>query len=135
MWSRGFQSVSVIALLTVATFATAQVGHPAKGSWLGYWGPNAQTQRRVVLQLDWQNNQLSGVLNPGPRATPIQKATLSYDTWTLVIEADLPIKNGEPAQHWVATGKLENLGSWSNRRFSGTYQYGAESGAFQVTLN
>jgi len=38
-------------------------------------------------------------------------------------------------QRYVATGVLENLGSWTNRRYSGTYTHGDESGTFMVTLN
>jgi hypothetical protein len=36
---------------------------------------------------------------------------------------------------YVATGTLENLGSWTNRRYSGTYRHGDERGTFLVTLN
>jgi hypothetical protein len=135
MQRKVFRAGAAIVLSIMATFAIAQVGHPAKGSWLGYWGPTAETQRRIVLQLDWQNGQLSGFVNPGPNAAAIKKATLAYDTWTLVVEADLSLNKGEPAQHWVATGKIDNLGSWSNRRFAGTYQYGTETGSFKFTLN
>lgn len=118
----------------VATTAIAQVGHPAKGSWLGYWGPSQKDQRRLVMQMDWQDNQVVGVLNPGPKAAKITRSQIDYDTWTLTVEADLPNAAGKP-QHWVATGKLENLGSWNNRRYKGTYKFGAETGNFLVTLH
>ncbi len=36
---------------------------------------------------------------------------------------------------FVATGKLSNLGSWTNRTYAGTYSFGAEKGHFTVTLN
>lgn len=114
--------------------ADAQTGHPAKGTWLGFWGPNDDVQRRLILVLDWENRALSGVLNPGPDAIPITSAEIDYDTWTMVVEADVSIDGGE-ARPWVATGKLENLGSWTNRRYSGSYTYGDESGAFTATLN
>jgi hypothetical protein len=128
------RSGAIVLLVAMATVASAQVGHPAKGSWLGYWGPNAEQQRRLVLQLDWRDREVSGIVNPGPRAAKITRATIDYDTWTMVIEADLATSNGAAPQHWVATGKIENLGSWTNRRYSGTYQYGTESGTFKVTL-
>jgi hypothetical protein len=112
----------------------AQTGHPAKGTWLGYWGPDTDTQRRVVLLLDWEARQVVGEINPGPSGAQIKRADIDYDTWTMVIEAELPNADGV-AQPWVATGKLENLGSWSNRRYSGSYTFGNETGAFEVSLN
>jgi hypothetical protein len=124
----------MVLCLGLASFAIAQVGHPAKGTWLGYWGPSEKEQRRLVLQLDWDNNQVVGVLNPGPKSARITHSQIDYETWTLTIEADLPNAAGKP-QHWVATGKLENLGSWSNRRYKGTYKFGAETGSFLVTLH
>ena len=114
--------------------ALAQVGHPAKGSWVGYWGPNDKEQRRLVLNLDWQNNQVVGVINPGPKSAKVRRAEIDYSTWALVLEAELPNKAGV-ATRWVATGTLSNLGSWNNRRYSGTYQFGGETGKFLVVLH
>jgi hypothetical protein len=122
-----------VLMAGLSAFAMAQVGHPAKGSWLGYWGPSEAQQQRVVLHVEWRDRELSGVINPGPKAAKISRATIDYDTWTMVLEADLPATGGK-VQRWVATGKIENLGSWTNRRYSGTYQHGAESGNFEVTL-
>jgi hypothetical protein len=113
--------------------ASAQVGHPVKGSWLGYWGPGDQDQRRLVLSMDWQDNKIEVVINPGPKAVQVKRADIDYEEWTLVLEADMPSASGLPAR-WVATGKLENLGSWNNRRYSGTYTFGPERGKFKVTL-
>lgn len=114
--------------------AVAQVGHPAKGSWVGYWGPSDKDQRRLVLNMDWQNNQIVGVINPGPKSAKVRRAEIDYSGWTLVLEAELPDKAGVPTR-WVATGTLTNLGSWNNRRYSGTYQFGGETGKFSVVLH
>jgi hypothetical protein len=51
----------------------------------------------------------------------------------MTLEAQVPGADGKP-QRWVGTGKLENLGSWNNRRYSGTYTHGNERGQFKVTL-
>jgi hypothetical protein len=126
-----------IALSTgagLASFALAQTGHPAKGGWMGFWGPTEKDQRRLLLEMDWKNNAIDVLINPGPKAVKAKKATLDYETWTLVLEADMPDAAGKP-KPWVATGKLENLGSWNNRRYSGTYTFGTETGKFQVALH
>ena len=112
----------------------SQVGHPAKGSWIGYWGPTDKDQRRLILDIDWKNNQIVGVINPGPKAAQIKRAQLDYENWTMTIEADMPNAAGKPVA-WIATGKLENLGSWNNRRYTGTYKLGGETGKFLVTLH
>jgi hypothetical protein len=124
---------ALVATLVVLTSA-AQVGHPAKGSWSGYWGPSQAAKRRMLLVLDWRNRALTGTINPGPNAVKIEKAALDVDTWTLTLEAEMPTGTGTTA-HFVSTGKLDNLGSWTNRIYSGTYQFGAERGTFKFALN
>ncbi len=134
MMSTTLRAALACAGLALATPALAQTGHPAKGSWLGYWGPDESEQRRVLLLLDWEDRAIVGVINPGPRAVEITRAEIDYDTWTMTLEADMPTEEGAAAR-WVAVGTLENLGSWKNRRYSGSYTHGDESGAFTVTLN
>jgi hypothetical protein len=124
----------LLASLLLAGTATAQVGHPAKGSWLGYWGPDQKTQHRMVLNLDWRNRQVTGQVNPGPGAATITRAEIDYTTWTMTVEASLPDAAGR-SQKWVGTGKLENLGSWTNRMYSGTYVHGTEKGNFKLKLH
>jgi hypothetical protein len=125
---------SMFTILAGASTALAQVGHPAKGSWSGYWGTSDATKKRILLLLDWRNNEIVGTINPGPNAVKIDKAALDVTTWTLTLEAQMPATGGARAP-FVTTGKLENLGSWTNRRYSGTYVFGSERGTFTVTLN
>ena len=125
--------LSIPALL-FAVVAAAQVGHPAKGSWIGYWGPSGADQRRLRLLLDWENRSLNGTLNPGRNGVDIDQIDIDYDTWTLTIEANMPDEDGDVAR-LVATGVLDNLGSWTNRRYAGTYTYGNEAGTFLLMLN
>ena len=120
--------------IALATTALAQVGHPAKGSWSGYWGTSDASKRRMLLVLDWRDRQISGVINHGPNQVPIDKADLDVDIWTLRLEAAMPTTGGGKAP-FVATGQLTNLGSWTTRTYSGTYTLGAETGKFTVTLN
>lgn len=64
------------SLLLYAASAPAQEGHPAKGTWLGYWGPTTTVQSRIVVVFDHDGKTLSGVLNPGPNAVPLKVARL-----------------------------------------------------------
>jgi hypothetical protein len=128
--------VVVMGVLTLAglSAATAQVGHPAKGSWLGYWGPDDAHRNRMLLVLDWEDRAIVGTINPGPKGIPVASADIDYSTWTMTLEAEMPTDGGG-TEHYVATGKLENLGSWVNRRYAGTYRLGDETGTFDLTLN
>jgi len=125
-----------LALCLLALPAVSQVGHPARGSWSGYWGPDADDQRRMLLLLDWRDNRISGTINPGRNGVTIDAATLDVDGWQLTIEAAMPVERGSDlTAPFEATGKLENLGSWTNRTYSGTYRFGDETGTFSLSLN
>jgi hypothetical protein len=131
-----FRSIGLLAALLLALPAVSQVGHPARGSWSGYWGPDPAEQRRMLLLLDWRDNTISGQINPGRNGVEITRATLDPSTWMLTIEAEMPIERGSSqTAHFSASGKLENLGSWTSRRYSGTYRFGDETGKFSLTIN
>ncbi|MCZ0952553.1 MAG: hypothetical protein OXQ89_23960 [Rhodospirillaceae bacterium] len=133
MMIRPLRSTVLLACLA-ATPIWAQLGHPAKGAWSGFWGPSESEQRRVLLLLEWADNEITGVINPGRNGVRIDRTELDASTWTLTIEAEMPVEDGGTARY-VATGKIENLGSWTNRRYSGKYTHGNESGTFLVILN
>ncbi len=61
--------------MLLAATALAQEGHPAKGTWVGFWGPTA-SQTRIVIVMDYDGKNLSGVVNPGPNAVPIKLARM-----------------------------------------------------------
>jgi hypothetical protein len=86
------------------------------------------------LLLDWEDRAITGTINPGRNGVAVDEASIDYDTWMLTIEADMPSESGD-VERFVATGKLENLGSWTNRRYSGTYTFGNEAGTFSLLLN
>lgn len=134
MIKKNFRLLSLAIGLGVALPALAQLGYPAKGSWSGYWGPDKQHRHRMLLVMDWVNDKIVGKINPGmDDGGKIESAKLDPSTWTLTIKARLS-KNGK-SKPFVATGKLSNLGSWTNRRYTGTYHYGNESGTFLVVRN
>lgn len=115
--------------LLISLPATSQVGHPAKGSWSGILGPDAANSARIRLLINASDGNLSGIINPGRRAVNASSVALDASKWMLTIKADMP--DGE----LVMVGKLENLGSWSSRKYRGTYTQGNERGTFSITLN
>jgi hypothetical protein len=132
---RLFQPVAGAMLLLVATAlsASAQFGHPLKGTWLGDWGTSPDRRTRVVLELNWDGKAITGNINPGPNAVPIQKAALDADKWLVHIEADGKDASGRSVRYLV-DGKLENIGAYA-RVLSGTWTEGGTKGDFKVVRN
>lgn len=125
----------VVALLGLAVTmpASAQFGHPLKGTWSGDWGTSKENRTHVVLDLNWDGKTITGVINPGPSAVPLQKASLDPDTWAVHFEADVKSASGQIV-HRVIDGKLENIGAYQ-RVMSGTWMEGATKSDFRVTRN
>ncbi len=117
-----------IACLGLSATLLAQTGHPAEGSWSGELSSGSETTRLRLL-IDAMNGELSGDINPGRNAVKIAAAELDAPVWKLTIRAPMP--EGE----LVLTGTLSNLGSWTNRKYIGTYTLGNKSGDFEFTLN
>lgn len=117
------------AALGLSATLVAQTGHPAKGSWSGNLVSSASENSRIRLLIDDHNGDLLGTVNPGRNASGMTTVVLDAATWGLKIQATLP--DGE----LVLDGTLSNLGSWTNRKYIGTYTLGNTSGSFEITLN
>ena len=130
-----FNVVFVFALACVAfaETASAQFGHPLKGSWSGDWGTGSGNRQHVVLNLNWDGKALSGVINPGPNSVTLTTATLDPATWTVHLEGDGKDKSGASV-HYVIDGKMQNIGAY-NRFITGTWTQGATKGDFKITRN
>ncbi len=76
MSARAFRLICLVSVLLAATSVRAQEGHPAKGTWLGHWGPTLTAQSRIVLVVDHDGRTMSGVYQPGPNAVPLKVARL-----------------------------------------------------------
>ena len=122
-----------VALVTCQVIASAQFGHPLKGSWSGDWGPGKEKRTRVLLELHWDGKEVTGTINPGPNAVPLKRATVDVSTWVVHFEAEGKDASGKPVPY-VIDGKLENLGAYY-RFMTGTWTQGAVKGDFRITRN
>jgi hypothetical protein len=118
------------ACLLVLT-ATAQEGHPLKGSWLGTWGPSKLHSNEIVVVLNWDGKSITGMINPGTDNIPIKNATLNPEGWVVHLEADAKDKSGTTISY-VIEGKIENL-SFHNRSIVGTWKSQKENGPFKIS--
>ena len=128
-----FRPLALVVALLLAAPALAQFGHPLKGTWTGDWGQSKENRTHVVLVMDWDGKAITGKINPGPKAVPLQVATLNPDTWGVHLEGDGKDATGQ-AVHYTVDGKLENIGAYQ-RVLSGTWIEGGKKGDFRVVRN
>ncbi len=108
--------------ILMSSFASAQEGHPLKGSWIGEWTGNETHGDFVLLVLDWDGKNVTGVINPGTDNMNIEKVELDPADWSVTIEA-----NG-----YVLEGTIEQL-EIPSRSISGTWKNGNRSGNLAIS--
>ena len=129
---RPLTAIFILSFVCLAAApATAQEGHPLKGSWLGTWEPNKTHGNDVVVVMNWDGKSITGMINPGTDNIPIKNATLNPDGWVVHIEADAKDKGGNVTSY-VIDGKIENL-AFHNRSITGTWRNQKEKGAFKIS--
>jgi len=134
MRARQFRFLTVLAFVAITALAAtafAQFGHPLKGTWIGDWGPNKDTQTHVVVELHWDGKAVTGSINPGANAVPLKVASFDAPNWTVHFEAEGKDRGGA-AVRYVIDGKLENVGAFA-RFITGTWTQGSVKGTFKIT--
>jgi hypothetical protein len=125
--------IVLLSLLVVGFGApiAAQEGHPLKGSWLGTWGPSKTHSTDILIIMNWDGKNITGMINPGTDNIPIKNATLNPEGWVVHIEADGKDKAG--VINYVIDGKIEGL-AFHNRSVTGTWKSSrGENGAFKIS--
>jgi len=108
-------------LATFSAGSLGQEGHPAKGSWIGEWAGNTVNGESVLMVMNWDGKEISGIINPGTDNIAIKKATLNPDDWSIHIEAG----------NYVIDGKFVRL-ELPNRSIEGKWKNGSNSGDFEI---
>ena len=135
MRSRMLPLLALLMALALPFTVGAQFGHPMKGQWSGEWGPK-NNPNRLLLNLDWDGKEITGIINPGPNAATVKSVTFDYTdptAWGVKITAEGKDASGKPVAITV-DGKLENLGAYT-KLFHGTWIQGGQKGDFTVTRN
>ncbi|MEP7310062.1 MAG: hypothetical protein ABJA98_31520 [Acidobacteriota bacterium] len=129
---RAFAFILALSFATLlgGSQAAAQEGHPLKGSWLGTWAGNKIHGNDVLVVLNWDGKNITGMINPGTDNMAVKNATLNPDGWVVHLEADAKDKSGA-ALTYVIDGKIEDL-RLPNRSITGTWKNQRESGIFKV---
>jgi hypothetical protein len=120
-----------VACLLGVVGVTAQEGHPLKGSWLGTWGPSKVHSNDIVVVMNWDGKNITGMINPGTDNVPLKNAALNPEGWVVHLEADFKDKAGNVISY-IIDGKIENL-SFHNRSIVGTWKSQKENGPFKIS--
>ena len=108
----------------------AQEGHPMRGTWHGSWGPNATDRTDVTLVMDFDGDNITGIMNPGLRSVPLQKASLDPNGWKFHVEADYKDRAGK-VSHVVIDAQIQEVTNM-HRKLVGTWSSGSQKGDFQA---
>jgi hypothetical protein len=124
-------ALSVVGVIALAMMsAAAQEGHPLTGTWSGDWGPGAAQRTHITMVMAWDGKTVSGTINPGPDAIPVNAITLDVTKWTVRFEADAKGASGPVRIN--AEGRLDDIAS-AHRTITGTWQQGTTKGDFKLT--
>ena len=129
MHAKHFILVLLLLCAAMAPAATAQEGHPLKGSWVGDWGPSATHRNPVTVVMDWDGKTISGIVNPGTDNLPLT-ATLNAADWSVHMETNAKDRSGNTVR-FVMDGKIQSIGL-PNRALVGTWSHGQEKGDFRI---
>ena len=133
--SRVLYVLVLTIMLLAPSGAWAQFEHPLKGQWSGQWGPS-DNPKRLLLDLQWDGKEITGVVNPGEEAAAVKSVTFDYSNpsaWKVKLTAEGKDKSGKPVAISV-DGTLENIGAY-NKLFHGTWVEGGQKGDFTLTRN
>ena len=119
-------ALALVAGLALAASAFAQPsgGDALTGTWVGDWGPSPSDRNQVTVDLKWDGKMLSGTVNPGPSAVPLEKSRYDAKTKAVHFEADAKGHGGNMV-HYKIDGKVEGTtmtGSWSHDTVKGDFK-------------
>jgi hypothetical protein len=115
MFQRLSKSLTIIfGMAFLVNVAVAQEGHPLKGSWIGEWTGNKALGEFVLIVMDWNGKEVTGMINPGTDNLKIDSVDLDPSDWSVEIKAgdytiDAKIESLElPSRSLVGTWKSRN---------------------------
>ena len=111
-------------VLAASAFAQQSGSNSLSGTWVGDWGPSPSDRNQVTVDLKWDGKMLSGTVNPGPNAVPLQKSSYDAKTKAVHFEADAKGHSGNTV-HYKIDGKVEGstmTGTWSHDTVKGDFK-------------
>lgn len=109
----------------------AQEGHPFRGTWHGSWGVDEKERTPVTLVMDWDGKDITGILNPGLRSSPLENVSLDPAAgWKFHFESNYKDRTGTVSRV-VIDAKIEDVTN-PRRALVGTWTQGDKKGNFKA---
>jgi hypothetical protein len=116
----------LLAALLFAGVLSAQEGHPYKGTWRGTIDMGGSTAP-VVMIIDYDGNQLTGMINPGRNSYKFLTVVHDAPNWELTATAET--RDGMPVSF---TAVMHDIGAVT-RYLDGTWTQAGASYPFRIT--
>lgn len=113
-------------LLLSCCIAFAQEGHPYEGTWRGTIGEGASA-RPVVIVIDYDGEQLNGMIDPGRNSYRFENAAHDAPNWKI----DVATQN-RAGESVGFSAVMRDIGS-VNRYMEGTWTQGGQQLPFRIT--
>jgi hypothetical protein len=122
------------ALLAVALFVSlsAQEGHPLAGTWRGEWGTTAAQRHDLTFVIDFDGENVTGVINPGFESMKLKRVALDPTAWTVRFETETKDASGKVITV-VIDAKFDDV-TYRHRSLVGTWTQGTTKGDFKIRL-
>ncbi len=111
----------IIGVFFLSSAAQAQEGHPLKGSWIGEWSGNTALGDFVLIVMDWNGEEVTGMINPGTDNIEIDNVELDPSDWSVEISAD----------GYTIDATIENL-ELPSRAITGNWRSSNGRGDFEI---
>lgn len=118
--------LSPLLLVLSCCTAFAQEGHPYEGTWRGTIGEGANS-RPVVMIIDYDGNQLNGMIDPGRNSYRFENAAHDAPNWKI----DVATQN-RAGESIAFSAVMHDIGS-INRYMEGTWTQGGQELPFKIT--
>jgi hypothetical protein len=117
---------SAVFFLLVCCGVLAQEGHPYEGTWRGTIG-TGDAARAVVMIIDYDGEQLNGMIDPGRNSYRFENATHDAPNWKI----DVTTQN-RAGETIAFSAVMHEIGA-VNRYMEGTWTQGGQEQAFRIT--
>ena len=117
-----------IVLFTLVSCSSqpAASNNVPSGKWSGEYELSGDRSEPISVELNWEKENLRGIVRAGARSLPLTKAAFKPDTGAITMEFDTE-GNGGRTVHYVIDGKvIANM-------MTGTWTHDDQHGDFRVT--
>jgi hypothetical protein len=116
----------VLFTLVSCSSQTGPSNTAPSGKWSGEYELSGDRSEPISVELNWEKENLRGIVHAGARSLPLTKAEFKPDSGAITMEFDTE-GNGGRTVHYVIDGKV------NANMMTGTWTHDDQHGDFRVT--